>query len=54
MENLMYCSEFCRDPEIKVSNICCMSCQKKDVCNNKCTKINCDLLIKQISEVKEV
>lgn len=54
MKNLMYCNEFCRDPEIKASNICCVSCQKKDDCVNKCTKVNCDLLIKQASEIKGV
>jgi hypothetical protein len=52
-ENVIYCNEFCREPELEVSNVCCFSCQFKDMCNNKCEDLNCDIRNRQILEFTE-
>jgi hypothetical protein len=51
-DKAIYCGEFCREPELKLSNVCCFSCELRNTCNNKCEEINCNLRSKQISELE--
>lgn len=35
------CNNFCREPELKISNVCCFNCEKSATCLNKCKDKNC-------------